>query len=255
MIKYITYIINLEHSVERKNYIQKLLAKYSFLKLQFISAIDGRKLSENELQSEFDNKKCIKRYGRILNGGEIGCILSHRKCYSQLISSSHSYALVLEDDIYPMRDLFELQTIDIESNLNTNIPTILFLSGDYWYWKKTRPIVSVYNAIGSYAYFINRTAAERILSIFKPYNVADDWELYKILGIRLKAVIPYMIDANVNMEILGSEVVQSDWGINRRLMSHYEVWLSYKSAILKRLLKMIGNFESKIRVINNKVVE
>lgn len=64
-----------------------------------------------------------------------------------------------------------------------------------------------------------------------------------------------MIDANVNMEILGSEVVQSDWGINRRLMSHYEVWLSYKSAILKRLLKMIGNFESKIRVINNKVVE
>lgn len=255
MIKYITYIINLEHSVERKNYIQELLAKYSFLKLQFISAIDGRKLSENELHSEFDYRKCMKRYGRILNNGEIGCILSHRKCYSQLLSSSSSFALVLEDDIYPMRNLSELLKVDLEKILNASEPVVLLLSGDYWYWRKTIPITSVYDAVGSYAYFINRAAAERILSITKPYNVADDWDLYKSWGIKLKAINPYLMDANVNMSLLGSDVSQETWGINRRLMSHYEVWLSYKSAILKRLLKMIGNFESKIRVINNKVVE
>lgn len=250
-----TYVINLETFTVRKEYMEGLLLKYPFLDLQFISAINGRKLSENELLAEFDYKKCLKRYGRILNAGEVGCILSHRKCYSQLLSSSNSFALVLEDDIYPMRNLSELQNVDLENILSVSEPVVLLLSGDYWYWRKLRPITSVYDAVGSYAYFINRAAAERILSITKPYNVADDWALYKSWGIKLKAINPYLMDANVNMSILGSDISQGKWGINRRLMSHYEVFLSYKLAIVKRLLKMIGNFESKIRVMGNKVVE
>lgn len=250
----LTYIINLETSTVRKECMQGLLLPYHFLNLQFISAVDGRKLSEYELRAAFDYKKCLQHYGRMLNAGEIGCTLSHRKCYSQFLSSSHAYAMVLEDDIHPMHDLSELQEIDLEKILNVNDPVVLLLSGDYWYWRKTKPITSVYDAVGAYAYFINRAAADRILSIDKPYNVADDWALYKSLGIRLKAVNPYLVDANVNMGILGSDVSQDKWGIDRRLMSYSEVLLSYKSAILKRLLKMVGNFESKIRVIQNKVV-
>lgn len=250
-----TYVINLETSTVRKEYIESILAGCHFLDIQFVSAVDGRNISEIKLKDFFDYVKSKKRYGRILNNGEIGCILSHRKCYSQLLSSSSSFALVLEDDIYPMRNLSELLKVDLEKILNASEPVVLLLSGDYWYWRKTSPITSVYDAVGSYAYFINRAAAERILSITKPYNVADDWDLYKSWGIKLKAINPYLMDANVNMSLLGSDVSQETWGINRRLMSHYEVWLSYKSAILKRLLKMIGNFESKIRVINNKVVE
>ena len=93
-----------------------------------------------------------------------------------------------------------------------------------------------------------------ILSIKKVYNVADDWSLYKGLGIKLKAVKPYLIDANVNMDLLGSDVLQEQWGINRKLMSCKNVLESYITALIKRGLSGIGHFESKIRVINNKVV-
>ena len=255
MKKYCTYIINLETSVVRKEYIRNLFLPYPPFDLLFVNAVDGRKLSNDELQKAFDSLKCLDHNGRVLNGGEIGCVLSHRKCCRKLLESSHAYALVLEDDVHLMRDLSVICEADIERVLNVEEPTVLLLSGDYWYWRKNSPILSVFDAVGAYAYFINRAAAERILSIPKPYNVADDWTLYKSLGIRLKAFQPYLMDANVNMEVLGSDVSQDTWGIDRRRMAWKEIWLSYQSALVKKLLKMSGRFESKIRVMHNKVVD
>lgn len=249
-----TYIINLEKSVLRKEYMDNLLGVYSFLDIHYVKAVEGKKLSENEISEHFDKDRCLKRYGRTLSLGEIGCTLSHRECYERLLSASCDYVLILEDDIHPMRDLSELLQVDIDKILKMNEPVILFLSGDYWFWKYEGSIVSVYDAVGAYAYIINRAAAKCILSIKKVYNVADDWSLYKGLGIKLKAVKPYLIDANVNMDLLGSDVLQEQWGINRKLMSCKNVLESYITALIKRGLSGIGHFESKIRVINNKVV-
>lgn len=249
------YVINLKKSIARREYICKLLTPYSFLDLHFVRAIDGRLMSDTELQKVFDKRKCLKHCGRELNAGEIGCCLSHRKSYRQLLESSNAYALVLEDDVHVVRDLSVICEADIEKVLNVKQPIVLLLSGDYWYWKRKSPIVSVYDAVGAYAYFINRAAAERILLLPKIYNVADDWSLYKMLGIRFKAFHPYLMDANVNMEVFGSDVSQDEWGINRKLMSCGEVTLSYRFAVIKRLLKMMGHFESKIRVMHNRVIE
>lgn len=251
-----TYIINLEKSVIRKEYMNNLLSIYSFLDIHYVKGVEGKKLSGDEVLERFDKDRCLKRYGRRLNLGEIGCTLSHRECYEQLLSTSYDYVLILEDDIHPMRDLSELLQIDIDNILNVDKPVILFLSGDYWYLKHERrqSVVSVFSAVGSYAYFINRAAAKCILSIKRPYYTADDWMVYKTLGVRLKAVKPYMIDANVDMDLLGSDVLQEQWGINRKLMSCKNVLESYSTALIKRFLSGIGHFESKIRVINNKVV-
>lgn len=250
-----TYIINLESSVVRKQHISRILTPYSFLEFDFVRAIDGRVIPDKVLQNLFDSHKSLKHNGRVLGAGEIGCVLSHRKCCRKLLDSSHAYALVLEDDVHLKRDLSVIREADIERVLNVEEPTVLLLSGDYWYWRKNSPILSAYTGVGSYAYFINRSAAECILSIPKPYNVADDWTLYKSLGIRLKAFYPYLMDANVNMDVLGSEILQETWGIDRRKMSWKEIWLSYQSALVKKLLKMSGHFESKIRVMHNKVVD
>ena len=241
-----TYIINLEKSVLRREYMDNLLSIYSFLDIHYVKGVEGKKLSESEISERFDKDRCLK--------GEIGCTLSHRECYEKLLSTSSGYALILEDDIHPMRDLSELLQVDMDKILNTNKPVILFLSGDYWFWKYEGSIVSVYDAVGAYAYIINRAAAKCILSIKKVYNVADDWNLYKGLGIKLKAIRPYLIDANVDMDLLGSDVLQDQWGINRKLMSCKNVLESYTTALTKRVLSGIGHFESKIRVINNKVV-
>ena len=249
-----TYIINLKPSFVRKQYMNNLLEQYPFLNIQYIEAIDGRLFSDEEINNEFDKQLCLKQYGRILSRGEIGCVLSHRKCYQTLLSTSNAYTLILEDDIHLMRSLDELQLVDLDKLLNVNTPIILLLSGDYWFYKR-RKVVDVYDAIGAYAYFINRAAASAILSISKPYNVADDWALYKQYGVKLKAIHPYLIDANVNMDLLGSDVHQDTWGIDKKRMSKMNLFRTIKGGLLKRIFSTLGHFESKIRVINNIVVD
>lgn len=248
-----TYIINLETSSTRREYMEHLFSPYSFFNINFISAVDGRKMVENEKEKLFDEELCVKRYGRILNAGEIGCTLSHRKCYEKLLLSSNEYALILEDDIAFIRDVTELQNINIEKKLKEDKPLIVLLSGDYWFFKKKK-ILSVFDAVGSYAYLINKKAASLILSIDKPYNVADDWILYKRLGVKLYALYPYFMDANINMEELSSDIKQDNWGIDRRLMGTKHIINSYITGAIKKGLKLFGHFEAKIRIINNKRV-
>lgn len=248
------YIINLKKSVKRHDYMQSILSPYSFINIHFIEAVDGRTLSEEEVEQAFDNKNTIKHYGRELNRGEIGCTLSHRKCYATLLESDAPYALILEDDIKIMRDLSIVQDINLDAIMNTQIPTILFLSGDYWYYKR-RKIVSVYGAVGAYAYLINKAAAQQILSHSQPYNVADDWFCYKKWGLQYKAIYPYIIDANVDMDSFPSDVNQDQWGNEKHLMSKKAILQSYWQGCIKRLLAACGHFEAKIRVIDNKVVE
>ena len=58
-----------------------ILSGCSFLDVDFIDAVDGRVMSQTEIEECFDTEKSYKRYGRRLGKGEIGCALSHRKCY------------------------------------------------------------------------------------------------------------------------------------------------------------------------------
>lgn len=239
------YVINLKNSHIRREYMEKLLFSYPSIDVNFIEAVDGRIMSKDSLSEVFDFGSCIKRNGRIINPGEIGCVLSHRKCYREIIHSNKEYALILEDDITVVGDMNTAINQNTINFMQSSEPRILFLSGDYWYWRK-KSITDVFFAVGSYAYFINRAAAEIVLEINKPYNVADDWDLYKKNGVRLYAVYPYVIDANI--QDLPSDINQEHWGILRKEMSFGNVIRSYIVGIVKRFLFHFGHFESKIRV-------
>lgn len=249
-----TYIINLKSSEARRHYMEEVLAPYNFLQVEYINAIDGRMMSEAEISDRFDLDSCIRHNGRELNRGEIGCALSHRRAYETFLMSDSLYALVLEDDISVIRDLNDFEKYDWKSILDTPRPTVLFLSGDYWYWGTSGPIVNCFDALGAYAYIINRSAAKLMLSLDRPYSVADDWMLFKEIGLSLKAVKPYMIDANLNMDVLSSDVQQLQWGTNRGKMSVQELIKSIKCSLIRKCLKVFGRFESKRRVLNGKVV-
>ena len=239
------YVINLKSSYLRREYMEKLLSPYPSLDVNFIEAVDGRIMPKDSLSEVFDFDSCIKRNGRIINPGEIGCALSHRKCYHEMIHSNKDYALILEDDITVVGDMNTAINHNTINFMHSSEPRILFLSGDYWYWRK-KPITDVFFAVGSYAYFINRAAAEIVLEINKPYNVADDWDLYKSMGVKLYSVYPYVVDANI--QNLPSDINQEHWGILRKEMSLGNVIRSYIVGIIKRFLFHFGHFESKIRV-------
>lgn len=238
------YVINLKNSHLRREYMEKLLSAYPSIDVNFIEAVDGRIMSKDSLSEVFDFDSCIKRNGRIINPGEVGCVLSHRKCYHEMIQSNKDYALILEDDITVVGDMNTAVNHNTINFMHSSEPRILFLSGDYWYWRK-KPITDVFFAVGSYAYFINRAAAEIVLQINKPYNVADDWDLYKSMGVKLYAVYPYVIDANI--QDLPSDINQEHWGILRKEMSLGNVIRSYIVGIVKRCLLYLGYFESKLR--------
>jgi len=249
-----TFIINLKISSVRKIYMESLLKPYTFLDIDFIDAIDGRSMTNECLKDEFDFDFCLRHLGRYLNEGEIGCVLSHRKAYEKLLMSNVPYALILEDDISIIRDLRTLLSYNLDALLVKSEPIVLFLSGDYWFYKKSNGIVSCYDALGAYAYIINRAAAQLIVNMGKPYSVADDWLLYKNTGVKLKAILPYMIDANLNMDVLSSDVKQYQWGVNRKKMCVIDLLSSLKSSLIRRGLKFLGCYESKIRVIDGKIV-
>ena len=124
-------------------------------------------------------------------------------------------------------------------------PKILFLSGDYWFWQN-KPITRVFDAVGSYAYMINSAAASIIShKVDKPSNVADDWAFYKSLGVKLYAIHPYIVDANI--VDLDSEICQDHWGnIKSNMNTNYKIKAYYNSLVKKMLVK-VGHFQAKIR--------
>ena len=250
-----TYIINLEKSTVRKQYMQQLLSAYGFLDIEFIQAIDGRSLSDPERRARFNYRKSLALYGKELNAGEVGCVLSHRKVYEGLLADhTHEYALVFEDDISISRDLHALNLSTIDEVMRCDRPRALMLSGDYCYYRK-KSITRIYSAVGAYAYVINKAAAKTILSVNPPCYVADDWIFFKRKGLKLFAIRPYLVDANTNMELLGSDVKQDDWGINRKRMSLIENVRRAFTGFTERMFRLFNHFEYKVRIYNNTIVE
>lgn len=244
-----TYIVNLERDKHRKDYVLSVLEPYPFLSVEVIPAVEGKLLSSAEVESKFDTSMSFKRYGRDLNRGEIGCTLSHFNCYKRLLESNKQYALILEDDITILRDLNVIK--ELIEYLQQEIPIIIFLSGDYWYTQENKIsddyyLSSVYDAVGSYAYLINKQAAELILSQNRKAScAADNWSLYRSQGVNLKAIRPYLIDANI--EDFESTINQVYFGENRRNMPIGYRIRAYWLALVKKVLVKSGHFVSKIR--------
>lgn len=95
-----TYVINLKTSENRRIYMENLLSPYKdILDVCFVEAVDGRILTDKQLSSIWNLKGSYKTYGRFLRKGEIGCALSHKKCYREMLKSREDVALILEDDV------------------------------------------------------------------------------------------------------------------------------------------------------------
>ena len=245
MQKISAYVINLKSSVDRKEYMTNLLQDLECIKYEFVEAVDGRMFDDAERAEYFDEKLCLKRYGRLLNPGEVGCTLSHFKCYNKLKASGGRYALILEDDISIIRDINSLDVERVCKFMDVSEPRILFLSGDYWHLNR-REYTRVFSAVGSYAYIINKSAADMILSSIKrPSCVADDWNVYKQLGVRLYAILPYMVDANI--ADIPSDIQQEYWGNHKGNMALKYLFKTFYNGLVKKILVGLNLFESKQR--------
>lgn len=249
MEKIKAYVVNLPKSTHRKAYMEDLLSRYPFLDVTFIEAVDGRALTEEEIDAVFDRELAYQRYGRYMERGEIGCVLSHYKCYEEMVRDNVQYAFIFEDDISILKEF--VVTDEMLKALSPDRPRSLMFSGDYWYYKMSkidgeRSLASVYDCVGAYAYMLNLPAAKLLLEKNpKRACVADHWSLYKRFGIRIKAVYPYVVDANIGP--FESDIRQTHFGEFKKNMPLTECLHAYWLALIKKCLVKTGHFVSKIR--------
>lgn len=97
----LTLVINLNRSNDR---LKRISARLNELNVNFerVEAFDGFTLSDDEYKrlTYPYNHPCRVRFTRELTKGEVGCFISHRKCWQKLVESNENYAVILEDDLY-----------------------------------------------------------------------------------------------------------------------------------------------------------
>ncbi len=88
------YLINLDRSHDR---LQRMQGQFAKAGLEFIRvpAVDGRVMEPEELAKIKRNRG----WEQPLSPSEIGCFLSHRRCYEQIVESGAKFAAVFEDDV------------------------------------------------------------------------------------------------------------------------------------------------------------
>lgn len=92
------FVINLNESIER---LERLKFEFERIGLDFerIPAVDGRKLSENQIFEHYSSKLNRKKYFVPLSKPEIGLYMSHLKACEKIISENLDFGIILEDDI------------------------------------------------------------------------------------------------------------------------------------------------------------
>lgn len=197
MKKIKTYVINLPKDVARRQNMEKVTGQIPCLDVEWVQAVYGKELPEEEIERRFDRKKYQTVYRRLLFPGEIGCTLSHYECYKRIVRSKEQAALILEDDVDFVQDTC-LETLLQKSKdfMNRDEPLVILLHGAFSYTGKPvrfydrYSLYRIYDAMFTTGYFINQSAARLILQEACPFQVADDWFYYRRRGIRIFSFYP-----------------------------------------------------------------
>lgn len=147
-----------------------------------VDAIDGRALSDAELRSLAVPGAALHLYGEPLSPSQIGCHLSHREAYRQFANTGDPWALIAEDDAFPLDGLSAMK--DLLRSWTRAAPTVVecFNSGRVNV-SQTHITVAEELALdrlvtfpgSTVAYFINRAAALLALEHSAPLISRADW--------------------------------------------------------------------------------
>jgi glycosyl transferase family 25 len=206
------FIISLQHATQKQEQVSKHMQNLG-IQFEFVWGVDGRLLSEEELQKVFDKKKSYDYYkwyrnrtgvaGVELSRGEIGCVLARRKVFQKVVDENIEQAIVLEDDVLVTEDFLSIIEKIVTSlkfnSLGKNLVIKLdnTLRVNHGYYKKIRgflndflrpvqiridkelAIVKTPMAFGgAQGYYIDNAAARTMLSLNYPIFISDAWNYY-----------------------------------------------------------------------------
>ena len=99
-------LINLDRSTDRLERSAGLLSSYD-IAFHRVPAVDGRELSVETLSKILAPD--YSAYYKVLTASEVGCYLSHKKCWQYVIDQDLDYAVILEDDFSVSQDVLKLK--------------------------------------------------------------------------------------------------------------------------------------------------
>lgn len=222
-------VINLDRSPNRWEFISKQFANLN-LPVTRVSGVDGNKLSaETQLNLQPPLKEKWE-FPRRLLPGEIGCYLSHVKCWKILVESDDPWALIVEDDIRISAEArkFFLDASWIPSGIELVQP---FAHSANYPMKVAKKEYSVMDGrklfhpfkpypIGTIAYFISRECARDALLASDLLGMPIDefmfgpmssWaKKHPVWKLNPTLVLPIEIDATIQIENIRNQT-SSAW--------------------------------------------
>jgi glycosyl transferase, family 25 len=200
------FVINLKRSTYRRQKLEPTLKRLN-LDYEFIEAVDGYKLTREELDSYIDPEN---KYPRNFKPGEVGCFLSHYLVHKKIVAEKLPFALVMEDDVelsanlpYLLKNLEQhIRPGDVIS-LYASFPERCNLYKDgtidqnYSFIKPHKGEL----VVGNVAYIISYAAAKQMVEQLLPmHNVIDDWGYWCEQGYvnDFKIVFPHPVDLTDN---------------------------------------------------------
>lgn len=90
-------IIHMPGSTNRAANVEHLL--FSLPEAQVVKAVNGRDVVARNAMSLRPGDLHAPSYPFRLSPGEVGCFLSHRRCWQRIVDSDWEYALIVEDDL------------------------------------------------------------------------------------------------------------------------------------------------------------
>ncbi len=91
------FVIHLKRATARRPHVERLLATCP-LPAEIVDAVDGGALPDEERAAVYVPDLHRPNYPFDLRAAEIGCFLSHRRCWQKIVNEDLPHALVFEDD-------------------------------------------------------------------------------------------------------------------------------------------------------------
>jgi len=92
------FVIHLARAERRRPQVEALRGALP-MPVHVIEAVDGRAMTPNEIASVYRPRLYRPRYPFALGAGEIGCFLSHRKAWREIVARDLDAGLIVEDDV------------------------------------------------------------------------------------------------------------------------------------------------------------
>lgn len=164
------YVINMEKSKDRKEYIQQHFKKYGISEYTFVNAIDG---SVEDLSTLILNSDSLS-----ITKGEAACSISHLIAIEKWLEESDSeYAIFLEDDVsFETCDYWEFSWLDFLKSV-TQKYDILQLAIINNFRVNPRLHLREFLDWSAAAYLIKREYAKKLINSIK---VEDKYSLNKM---------------------------------------------------------------------------